>query len=225
MTYSRRIICLANSRKLRGRCIAGKELGPSGFGKWVRPVTTPDGGELTLTHITCRDGQLPNLLDVLKIPFTESAPYSYQSENRLIDDSNQWTRVGKIEISDLPSLCDRVNRLWVNGYNSASGANDRIPLDIAKRKVKSSLLLIKPDRLTISVVQERRRKVRARFFFHGAEYRLAVTDPYIEERFLAKENGTYPIRSRNVYLCISLGEPYKGFTYKLVAAIINLPQD
>ena len=36
----KRIVCLANSRKLGGRCIAGKELLADGVsGSWIRPVS------------------------------------------------------------------------------------------------------------------------------------------------------------------------------------------
>ncbi|MGH7707024.1 MAG: dual OB domain-containing protein, partial [Vulcanimicrobiaceae bacterium] len=35
----KRIVCLANSRKLQGRCVAGRELQKNGPGAWIRPVS------------------------------------------------------------------------------------------------------------------------------------------------------------------------------------------
>ncbi len=223
MPYTKRIVCLANSRKLQGRCIAGKEITAEGFGKWIRPISSQENGELWHTHMRCQDGQAPNLLDVISISFKGRKPHGYQIENHLIDEAKRWQRVEKIALSDLPALCDPVDTLWVNGFHSQNGINDRVPLDIAERELRSSLLLIRPSRLTVSVAQEyNSRKARAYFFFNSTAYRLAVTDPAAESLFLAQEDGEYPISRRNVYLCASLGEPYRGFTYKLVAAIINL---
>lgn len=37
MNYVKRIICLANSRKMSGPCIAGLETEGSQIGSWIRP--------------------------------------------------------------------------------------------------------------------------------------------------------------------------------------------
>lgn len=36
----KRILCLANSRKLSGRCVAGREIANPRLGPWVRPVSS-----------------------------------------------------------------------------------------------------------------------------------------------------------------------------------------
>jgi len=61
--------------------------------------------------------------------------------------------------------------------------------------------------------------VRARFPLGEKRYVIAVTDPVIAREYLAKENGEYPIGIAR--LCISIGEPYQGYCYKLVAGIIR----
>ena len=43
----KRIVCLANSRKLNGRCLAGKEFGGKGVGTWIRPVGAREHGEVS----------------------------------------------------------------------------------------------------------------------------------------------------------------------------------
>jgi hypothetical protein len=35
----KRLVCLANSRKSGGRCIAGRELLTGNLGEWIRPVS------------------------------------------------------------------------------------------------------------------------------------------------------------------------------------------
>ena len=57
---------------------------------------------------------------------------------------------------------------------------------------------------------------------NGVRYRLAVTDPIVESKYLAGNDGTYDVG--NAILCISLGEPYKGYAYKLIAGVI-VPSD
>src|SRR5580658_3890257 len=39
MPETRTIVCLANSRRLSGRSIAGKEILADGYGKWIRPAS------------------------------------------------------------------------------------------------------------------------------------------------------------------------------------------
>lgn len=226
MSMTKRIVCLANSTKFNGRCVAGKELMTDGVGDWIRPVSSAEGGKLLKSHWAFQDGQGPQLLDVLEIVFSEYSPDGYQTENYLIDESIYWERHGRISVSDLPKLCDSVEQLWVNGYNSMKGLNDRIPQWIAAREVDSSLLLIGPTKLSLTVPPlEISKTVRADFGFNGTPYRFVVTDPIVESRYRQQGEGIYPINPRNVFLCISLGEPYKGYAYKLVAGIINLPQE
>ena len=47
---------------------------------------------------------------------------------------------------------------------------------------------------------------------------IRVTDPDYERRYLQEPNGSYPIGER--FITVSLGEPYRGYVYKLIAAII-----
>jgi hypothetical protein len=122
----------------------------------------------------------------------------------------------------LQGQCDDVNSLWTNGHHSHKGLNDRIPLNKAEETVSSSLVLIKPGNLRITVDEGPNllKKIRATFKLNGIAYRLSVTDPQIEKMYFTKAIGDYPITEENVYLTVSIGEPYEGYCYKLVAAII-----
>jgi hypothetical protein len=70
------------------------------------------------------------------------------------------------------------------------------------------------------------KRSRAQFDFNGKTYDLSVTDPLVKERYLHQRVGDYPIRQKGIgtYLSVSLGEPYNGYVYKIVAGIINLPE-
>ncbi|MCG2777198.1 MAG: DNA helicase RecQ [Desulfobacterales bacterium] len=219
--FYKQIICLANSRKYSGCCIAGKEAAEGQTGEWIRPVGQMETGELSLRDISFRDGGIPELLDIISFPLTRHSPHSYQSENYIIDD-RQWVKKGKLSISDLPGLCDDVQSLWINGHHSHNGLNDRIPLNIAEETVLSSLVLVKPRNLRITVDEGPNllKKIRAKFNLNGVKYWLSVTDPLIEKKYFNKDIGEYTITEENVYLTVSIGEPYEGYCYKLVAAII-----
>jgi hypothetical protein len=54
----KKIICLANSRKLQKHCVAGKD----SDGNWIRLVN-PGGSELALEDIINERGEQPKLLE------------------------------------------------------------------------------------------------------------------------------------------------------------------
>jgi len=207
---------------MAGRCIAGKEIAPGGYGGWIRPVSgRPDGhGEISGNEGRFESGGILKVLDVVIIPMKQPQPHCYQQENHLIDDG-PWAKQEAISWAELQNITDNVtNELWVNGYSSSYGINDKIPECVANN-LRSSLLLIQPDTLTISTAFENeRRKVRAAFSLNGHKYKLSVTDLRVEPMYLAKEIGDYRIDPNRVYMCISIGEPFNGYCYKLVASII-----
>jgi len=221
--FFKRIICLANSRKYSGRCVAGKELLGSRIGGWIRPVSGLETGELSIKETSYKNGKIPELLDIISMPLLKHSPHSYQRENYLVGE-RPWVKKGQLPISDLERLRDNVDCLWINGYNSHNGLNDRMPQELVEERLKSSLLFIKPERICITVEEGANllAKVRSKFNFSGTEYWLPITDPVIENRFFHEEMGEYLIDRRDLYLTISIGEPYNGFCYKLVAGIFNL---
>ncbi|HEC85993.1 MAG: hypothetical protein DRR08_27110 [Candidatus Parabeggiatoa sp. nov. 2] len=239
MTFYKTIVCLANSRKEGGRCVAGKEIVNNQISQnWIRPVSRSQMGELSAKNTILHNGKLPKwlsslimlfktrkpqpkMLDIISVPVIQHKPHAYQSENYLIDDKQRWIKQQTLPATQLPQLCDSVPSLWINGYHSSNGVNDRIPLEIATKSINTSLLLIKPENLSILVKKElNRTKIRAEFDFNRQQYRLIVTEPKVESIYRFKAGGKYPI-TEEVYLCISLGEPFEGYSYKLVAAVIN----
>jgi hypothetical protein len=226
MPYAKMMVCLANSRKMSGRCLAGKEIGPKGrLGDWIRPISDRPTQEISEEERRFENGDYPQLLDIIEITMREARPHAHQSENHLIDPQRYWIKRGGMSWDELQSAIDEFKGpLWVDGYHSYSGLNDRIP-ENQTATLGSSLLLIEPKNLVIKVAVEGagfgnpKRKVRAQFSFNKNSYTIAITDPVIEREYLARENGEYPIET--ALLCVSIGEPYLGYCYKLVAAVIT----
>lgn len=169
MSYSKTIVCLANSRKMSGRCVAGKEIDVQGrLGPWIRPISGRETQEVSEEERWFENGKDPKLLDIIRIEMIEPKPHAHQSENHLIDSRYYWVREGKLDWRDIQSAIDHVETLWTNGYHSYNGENDRIPEDRVTA-LGGSLLLVKPENLVITVGVEgggafrSKRKVRARF--------------------------------------------------------------
>jgi len=225
VTESKRIVCLANSRKLAGRCIAGREWSEErGAGCWIRPVSARDSREVSEYERQYEDGSDPKVLDVVDIPLLELLPVDWQRENWLLDPEYYWEKAGTYSWFDLSRLVDPVAPLWIDGHSTWNGMNDKIPLELA-RSLSSSLQLIHVEGLQLEVFSpgeafgNPKRRVQGRFSHAGTDYALWVTDPGYERRYLAKLDGAYGIGE--CYLTVSLGEPHEGACYKLIAAIIE----
>jgi len=220
----KQFVCLAVSRKYSGYCVAGKEITGDSETAWVRPVSKRKNGELSPSDLKLRDGDYPKLLDVLTLSIKKPFPHYYQTENYLIDESRRWSKNGTAQPPDLSKLCDDVDILWVNGDHSHGGHNDRIPLELANEELTTSLLLINPNEFKIVVKKEpgAKKRIRAEFVHNGTNYSLIVTDPSVEKKYGGKEEGEYRFDKGDIYLCISIGEPFGGYCYKLVAGVIGI---
>ena len=227
MTISvKTMVCLANSRKLSGRCVAGREIVDGEPGRWIRPVSNREHEEVSEYERQYQDGSDPKVLDIIGVPLIQPKPKSYQTENWLLEPKYYWEKHGRADWDDLEVLADPVADLWTNGLSTYNGRNDKIPLATANT-LDHSLRLVKVPRLSIFVFApgadfgETKRRVQAHFRFNRHEYRLWVTDPNYERRYLQMENGKYEIGE--CYATVSIGEPHDGYCYKLVAAIIEPP--
>src|SRR5688572_20697011 len=65
MGGTKRIVCLANSRKLSGRCVAGIEIVDSQLSGWIRPVSVRQSHEVSEIEREYRDGSDPQVLDIV----------------------------------------------------------------------------------------------------------------------------------------------------------------
>ncbi|MDM8556214.1 DNA helicase RecQ [Desulfococcaceae bacterium HSG7] len=216
------LICLAVSRKYAKYCVAGKELRGNHIGNWVRPVSSFETGELAIENILLPDEKLPALLDIISVPLDKPTPGTYQSENFMINKNGSWLKNGVFALSELSDLCDTPDSLWINGYSSGGiGVNDRIPQEKAETELSSSLLFIRPENLRIIVLEtELGKRIRAEFTFNSVFYQLPVTDPAIDSIYLRKKAGVYPVNVET-YCTLSIGEPFYGYCYKLVAGIFQ----
>lgn len=219
------LLCLANSIKYQERCIAGLRLDGQG---WVRPVSRDrdSQGALSLARIRLNDGSSPQLLDVIRIGILEPCPAPYQPENWFID-SMPWQLVERP--GDYKPLLESVDA----GPELLGSRTDRsISAQFETSPALGSLSIVRPDSdhvlWTIGLDDAFRGRFRAAFALAGQRYDLSVTDPIWRDKLFRLGEGTYlnsdlGVRAGSpVYLVVSMGEPFRGFCYKLVASVILL---
>lgn len=224
MGIVKRIVCLANSRKLSGRCIAGIEIDDNGnrIG-WIRPVSARPTGELLQGQYQYGDGTEVRVLDIVEVPLLYPQAHGYQSENWLIDPTRQWKRVGRLSWHDLYRLVDTPEPLWLDGYHTIQGTNDKVPYSSATH-LRTSLRLLYVDRLYLTTIIETsftggsRHRLQGRFFYCSQHYSLWITDPVYEQQHIIPHRENRELH--RCFITVSLSEPFKGYCYKLIAAII-----
>lgn len=229
MPIVKRILCLANSKKLSGRCVAGREVLSTGSSPWIRPVSARPTEEVSEDERQYKDGSDPRVLDIIDIVMIQHQPHACQTENWLLDPDYYWMRVRQVGWAELQRYVENPETLWTNSRSTYHGANDEIPQADADA-LPNSLVLIRVPSLELSVFApgaafgNPKRRVLADFQHRGFRYALWVTDPTIERDYKMQPDGTYMIGE--CCLCVSLGEPLQkqsgeSYRYKLVAAVIE----
>ena len=222
-------MCLANSYKGGGRCIAGKEVLPDGrLGGWIRPVLSAEESGVGNERMYENEADPePKVLDIMDVPVIGHQPKDHQQENWLVARRHRWKKVGRLEASGLRPHIDPLQPLWFDGDRSITGNIDRIPSYRAK-SLGDSLRLIRITELELEVYKNFRGRssVRGRFTYAGNDYSLALTDPryqaqFLNSRYMREADGSYSF-AREFLLTVSLGEPYEDDNcYKIIAALIS----
>lgn len=225
MPYTKTIVCLANSAKPGGRCIAGREVAAGEFGAWVRPVSDRADQAVSGTERCYADGTEPQIADLIAIHFGSSMPHEHQQENHLIVSNTVWQRAGAVGWGDLQSAVgDSSGPLWVDGSSSSNGENDRVSAADAQQ-MTDSLCLVRPQQLRLIQRKEggfdgpATIRTRASFVLGRVRYELRVTDPEIHSKYASSGIGEFPVDE--ALLTISLAGLFYGYAYKLVAAVIT----
>ena len=232
-----RFLCLAVSRRDSGNCIAGIDLDS---GKWIRPINAGTHGafgdhEIFVVDAGTQKRRILSLLDVVRLRLDkyvgnhaqpenwEVAPGSYESPYTLL---RRFDRPRDIEVLDC-----YLNR---NGPLLHSYSNKVQADDLFASQLSRSLSIIDPEQLHWKIaahpIYPNNLKVEADFRFDGDPYCLVVTDPIWEARCRRFGRGRIPHSAiagdlgGQVLLTISLAEvPLRGYHYKLVAGVVNLP--
>lgn len=217
------ILCLANSYKHKGRCVAGIELvkdGSNGYRvvesspglpKWIRPISDSSTGE-----ISNNEAKLMYVLSVIELEEVEECPQAAQSEN---------VHYSKAEIVELisPSNTDLLQQCLDQYHTNLFGNRGKAVHPDNFLKGNHSLMFVKTEQLKIYLDPKSPERARYRgiFNFKGCEYDLPITDP-IYLKYLERNRVENKVID-TAYCTLSLGLEHDGWHSKLIAAII-IPQ-
>ena len=222
-------ICLANSYKYGGRCIAGIEIQLSADEKsfrvvkeddepkWIRPVQRGTEHK-EIAEETARNIRI---LDVIEIETTDSCGDDCQSENVYF----KQMRI----VKSLP-FSPKVLQELLSKRESILHSDERFLTHDAYRANRGSLMLIEPEEPEIirevKITDDGKHvpKYKARFSYKGTEYLLPITDPRYLERMEGYSN--VPLVGKfdtgTFFFTISMtAEPLNDKHYKLLAGIID----
>lgn len=210
------LVCLANSQKFRGRCLAGVIITmpttstyrieqEGGIPKWIRPVTNTESGELPEQLV-----KQIRLLEIIEINVINYLPKGHQIENALFDlESIKKVSTVNLTYQNLDQFINSQSEsLFGNKTNLVSVA------DIIN--VSYSLLFIKVYDSNFYI--NNFEKIRVSFSYNGHHYDLPVTDKAFNGNFYVN-NQFYKDKS-HIYLTISLGVEFQASYYKLVSGVI-----
>jgi len=207
------IVCLANSWKEGGRCVAGID---TAKGRWVRPVSKLEGGALSVLECSAYDGAVSRQvqpLDIVDIGTSTPSPEQGQPENHALG-STSWRVTGQVTASSLLKFAvDKPQLLY--------GTTDRVA-DTDVRHVQASLVLVhvKAPRFEVRSRINGSPQLRVHFNHHGVDYDLSVTDG--QDWVRAARHSPDRYSQGNWLFTISLGVSFRGYRYKLAACGLEL---
>ena len=213
-------ICLANSYKRGGRCVAGVEIVFDANGKirfvwhldddrpqWIRPIATTTYGEIP--NYVAEDIKL---LSIVKLYNVVPCPNKPHTENVYYSKLEQC----KYDLSNADSL---LNHLIDSTHQSIFRNRGRAVSAEMSTGIDYSLMLIHVENACAYIDENREKsKNRMSFTYYGADYDFPITDPIFLEEF--KKAPELFAGIPDVYLTISLGLEFDGWHHKLVAGVI-----
>lgn len=223
----KKLIILTKSRKHGGYCIAGVDIHT---GEWIRIISDDiesSTDEITERQLTYINGQVVDILNIVKVKCKEFKPYYYQPENYVLDSSTQFTKLGEASLRDVLNIHGFEKKDFI--YFNSDYRVENSFINNMDDKNKYSLVLIKVTNPSVNVSVKPwsscgEKSVTLSFFYNHYHYNyFRITDDDFASEYHENECGNYQLHG-NYALVISLGELYKinSSHYKLIAKIFEL---
>lgn len=210
-----RIICLANSYKHNGRCIAGIDID---MGKWVRPI--PQNCDAIYDERLIDGRYEPQLLDLIEIPIGDQAPdKGCQPENRFLG-GGTWKLIRRLSVKDITRYIEDTKNLL---HNQEKKVDPEIFKQISRNEWRSLQLIRVSNPNFVTNPFNSQENPICTFPYSKIVYELKVTDPIIIDKVRKDEHI-----SKECLLTISMATPFKTpahdkeYCWKMVAGVIEL---
>jgi len=203
-----KIVCLANSFRVGGRCLGGIELDQNnnpiiqnGRPKWVRPVCNTEHEEVP-NHLVSDI----SLLDIVEFQALQKTGHGHQSENVLFNTGSIKTN-GCFPISKLENLIDN------NRYNLIFGNRGAaVPEYLVEGFSYSLILLSLTEFETNERVFENKQypQIKISFRYNSILYNFPITDPSFLHRYGLNNNILQG--KQKIYVTFSLAAPHEEWS-------------
>lgn len=212
-------VCLANSKKYGGRCLAGIELtldengkphlalDANGKPRWIRPVAHTEHGEVPQAAV-----QHIHLLDIVAFESDAPCPQGYQTEN-VFYQGKTFDVCGKLNAKP-----ENLDQLAECQLDVLLGNRQKFLTVAEAAALEQSILLIKVATAEVKLY-ETGAHLRMAFCWQHTHYDLPVTDLDFHLRWIDAPKLLED--KAHAYLCISLAVNFEGRHHKLVAGIIG----
>ncbi len=221
MSTEKFFVCLANSAREGGRCIAGKEIILNQDKKefaslttWFRPLGK-DSSALSSRYVSIKIGQIVQCI------VDEAKPDNVQPENCIVKEDTGLSELGTITTSNLADFLEYPTTLWETGYSSSLGENDKVPL-VNLIQNAQSLYFVEIGPHTIykkqNTYEGAKPRLKIEFSYNDITYCLTLTanTPYWNVLGMDESKEI----NQGAYITISLAQPFYGNCYKLVAGYV-----
>lgn len=213
------LICLANSWKHQGRCLAG--IHPE-TGQWIRPVSDLEDGRIPQRVGSIQVKEI-KLLEVWEIPLAETGPdFGFASENRRILPGT-WRKLGTVTVEAMLPYCETETEILHN-----TRAYVTIPqLQALPFQQRRTLQLVETQQFTTTVARVRQQGGHQwkgdLVTTGGRRLQGRITDPELVKRL---DWGYEP--SHHCLVTVSLGMPWvppnwqgDAPCWKLIAGVMD----
>lgn len=204
-------LCLANSTREGGHCVAGIDLDS---GKWIRPVGPSDGKLSNKDILISGTKATIRPFDIVTLRHGAPTPIPGQAENHLIPDTGPIFKpiAQSSAINEPIRLHEHLHDAEQLFNLGVSFRRDRVSHeDIITNKLEDSLTLLLVQDPVFH--DEPEGKVRMDVPYQSEIHSLRITDPLF---------GSLPRTGGPWVTCISLGAEFKGFHYGLVAMAVRI---
>ena len=190
--------------------------------RFIRLVAPTPSGVLQPQHHRLKDQTEPRPFDLIRVEAPWADNRLTQPENRVLND-DPW------ELLERPASRPHLQRLERMPLQAGALFDTPGPSLRPGAAEPASIAYVEPvDPIAVCDWSAARERYRTRFHFTsgGIRYDLPFTDLHYSQVLRARGEGSYSLATlgcrapHGLRILVTLGEPFRGFCYKMVSALV-----